>query len=87
MHIHRESIQLRKLIKIAQILLWGLATYIASYLLSIYKIHCFITLTNHIARKFTLVLPIPYMGIYLMLIKRIHTSFITEINDSYLLSE
>ena len=53
----------------------------SAYLLWTNKIHCFITPTNHIARKFNLLLHIPYKGTYLIrLLKRIHTSFIqTEI--------
>ena len=55
------------------------------YLLWAYKIHCFITTTNHIARKFNLFLPIPYKGTYLKLLKRIHASFITEVTGCYLI--
>ena len=36
----------------------------------VYKIHCFITHTNHIAIKFNLLLLIPYKETILMTVKR-----------------
>ena len=50
------------------------------------QIHCFITTTNHIARKFKLLLPIPHKGMYLRVlhIKQIHISFITDSTSCYL---
>ena len=37
----------------------------SEYVLWTHKIHCFITPTHHIARKFNLLLHIPYKGTYL----------------------
>ena len=42
--------------------------------------------TNNIARKSNLFPLVPYKGTYLILFKRICTSFIPEVIDSYLLS-
>ena len=47
--------------------------------------YCFLG-TNYAARKFHLLLLIPYKGIYLKLLRRIHTHYITEVISSYLLS-
>ena len=62
----------------------GIHTSVSMYLLWACKIHCFITTTNHIVRKFNLLLPIPYKGAYLWLLRRILISFITEVTGHYL---
>ena len=46
----------------------------SEYILWTHKIHCFITLTNHIARKFNLLL-----HILIRSLKRTHTSFIQKL--------
>ena len=47
--------------------------------------YCFLG-TNYTARKFNLLLFIPYKGTYLKLLRRIHTHYIAEVISSYLLS-
>ena len=49
----------------------------SEYVLWTYKIHCFITPINHIARKFYL-LHIRVLT-YIRLLKRIHTNFIQKL--------
>ena len=53
----------------------------SAYVLWTYKIHCFITPTNHIARKFNLLLHVCTIQGYILirLLKRIHASFIQKL--------
>ena len=56
----------------------------SEYVLWTYEVHCLITPTNDIARKFNLFLHIPYKGPYTYkIIKKNPYKFYTEVTDSY----